>query len=109
VFPAADPVPLVPADGLQILELFHGPTGAGLDEIRIIARDPLRADLIPRTVPLAKLGIGVGRPQNVAAGGLVDQQPIQQAHGVEPENIVLDVDDQRAAPFRALCVDQDCP
>ena len=30
-FPAADPVPLVSADGLQILELFHGPTGAFKD------------------------------------------------------------------------------
>ena len=30
-FPAADPVPLVPADGFQILELFHGPTGAFKD------------------------------------------------------------------------------
>ena len=30
-FPAADPVPLVAADGFQILELFHGPTGAFKD------------------------------------------------------------------------------
>ncbi len=30
-FPAADPIPLVPADGFQILELFHGPTGAFKD------------------------------------------------------------------------------
>ena len=30
-FPAEDPVPLVDADGLKILELFHGPTGAFKD------------------------------------------------------------------------------
>ena len=30
-FPAADPIPLVSADGLQILELFHGKTGAFKD------------------------------------------------------------------------------
>ena len=30
-FPAADPIPLVAADGFQILELFHGPTGAFKD------------------------------------------------------------------------------
>jgi len=30
-FPAADPIPLVSADGFQILELFHGPTGAFKD------------------------------------------------------------------------------
>ena len=30
-FPAADPVPLVAADGFHILELFHGPTGAFKD------------------------------------------------------------------------------
>ena len=30
-FPANDPVPLVDADGLKILELFHGPTGAFKD------------------------------------------------------------------------------
>ena len=30
-FPADDPVPLVDADGLKILELFHGPTGAFKD------------------------------------------------------------------------------
>ena len=30
-FPAQDPVPLVAADGLRILELFHGPTGAFKD------------------------------------------------------------------------------
>ena len=30
-FPAEDPIPLVPADGLQILELFHGRTGAFKD------------------------------------------------------------------------------
>ena len=30
-FPASDPVPLVEADGLHILELFHGPTGAFKD------------------------------------------------------------------------------
>ena len=30
-FPATDPVPLVAADGLHILELFHGPTGAFKD------------------------------------------------------------------------------
>lgn len=30
-FPAGDPVPLVDADGLKILELFHGPTGAFKD------------------------------------------------------------------------------
>ena len=30
-FPATDPVPLVAADGFQILELFHGPTGAFKD------------------------------------------------------------------------------
>ena len=89
--------------------LLHSAAGAGLDEVRIVARDPQRADLIPWTVPLAKLSIGVGRPQDIAASGLVGQQPIQQAHGVEPENIVLDVDDQRAAPFQALCADQGCP
>ncbi len=30
-FPSADPIPLVAADGFQILELFHGPTGAFKD------------------------------------------------------------------------------
>ena len=30
-FPANDPIPLVDADGLKILELFHGPTGAFKD------------------------------------------------------------------------------
>ncbi len=30
-FPAADPIPLVAADGMQILELFHGKTGAFKD------------------------------------------------------------------------------
>ena len=30
-FPATDPIPLVAADGFQILELFHGPTGAFKD------------------------------------------------------------------------------
>lgn len=30
-FPAADPIPLVKADGLEILELFHGKTGAFKD------------------------------------------------------------------------------
>jgi threonine synthase len=30
-FPAVDPIPLVDADGLKILELFHGPTGAFKD------------------------------------------------------------------------------
>ena len=30
-FPANDPIPLVAADGFQILELFHGPTGAFKD------------------------------------------------------------------------------
>ena len=30
-FPAANPIPLVAADGFQILELFHGPTGAFKD------------------------------------------------------------------------------
>lgn len=30
-FPSNDPVPLVEADGFQILELFHGPTGAFKD------------------------------------------------------------------------------
>lgn len=30
-FPAADPIPLVDADGMKILELFHGPTGAFKD------------------------------------------------------------------------------
>ncbi len=30
-FPADDPVPLVEADGLHVLELFHGPTGAFKD------------------------------------------------------------------------------
>ena len=30
-FPSGDPVPLVEADGLHILELFHGPTGAFKD------------------------------------------------------------------------------
>ena len=30
-FPAADPIPLVAADGFRILELFHGPTGAFKD------------------------------------------------------------------------------
>ena len=30
-FPATDPVPLVEADGLHMLELFHGPTGAFKD------------------------------------------------------------------------------
>ena len=30
-FPADDPIPLVDADGLKILELFHGPTGAFKD------------------------------------------------------------------------------
>ena len=30
-FPAAAPIPLVAADGFQILELFHGPTGAFKD------------------------------------------------------------------------------
>lgn len=30
-FPAQDPLPIVEADGLQILELFHGPTGAFKD------------------------------------------------------------------------------
>lgn len=30
-FPAADPIPLVEADGLHVMELFHGPTGAFKD------------------------------------------------------------------------------
>ena len=30
-FPSVDPIPLVAADGFQILELFHGPTGAFKD------------------------------------------------------------------------------
>ena len=30
-FPAADPIPLVEADGFRVLELFHGPTGAFKD------------------------------------------------------------------------------
>ena len=30
-FPATDPIPLVAADGFQMLELFHGPTGAFKD------------------------------------------------------------------------------
>lgn len=30
-FPAADPIPLVEADGLNVMELFHGPTGAFKD------------------------------------------------------------------------------
>ena len=30
-FPAADPIPLVEADGLHVTELFHGPTGAFKD------------------------------------------------------------------------------
>jgi len=30
-FPAADPIPLVDMDGLKVLELFHGPTGAFKD------------------------------------------------------------------------------
>lgn len=30
-FPAADPIPLVPADGFEVLELFHGKTGAFKD------------------------------------------------------------------------------
>ena len=30
-FPAADPIPLVEADGFKVLELFHGPTGAFKD------------------------------------------------------------------------------
>ena len=30
-FPAEDPIPLVEADGLHVMELFHGPTGAFKD------------------------------------------------------------------------------
>lgn len=42
-FPAADPVPLVDADGMKILELFHGPTGAFKD-VALSALPPLMVE-----------------------------------------------------------------
>ena len=55
-FPEGDPVPLVPADGWQILELFHGPTGAfkdvALSVLPVLMREAARAQGAKRVLVL---------------------------------------------------------